>query len=65
MIRRTNRTRERTLRPVHPNAGIEARQAAPIGRQSDARLVRLLEPPVMAHDRNPAQELRAARQVTS
>jgi hypothetical protein len=36
MIRRTNRTRERTLRPVHPNAGIEARQAAVVKAMHDA-----------------------------
>ena len=63
-----SKSNAKTLRPVHPNAGIEARYRK--------RLLALVEemnnsfaywlkaayranPPVMAQDRNPAQELRA------
>ena len=63
-----SRKNEKTLRPVHPNAGIEARyrkRLLALVEEMNSSFVFWLKaayranPPVMAQDRNPAQELRA------
>src|SRR5215470_656625 len=68
MIRNVD-TGSRALRPVHPNAGIEARYRnrlrALVDEMHNSFVYWLkasyrANPPVMAQDRNPAQELRAA-----
>jgi uncharacterized protein with gpF-like domain len=64
-----NRQNERVLRPVHANRGIEARYRKQLVDLVDEmnrsilywlRAAYRANPPVMAQDRNPAQELRAA-----
>lgn len=60
---------DRALRPVHPNAGIQAAYRRRMDRLIDemhrsimfwVRAAYRANPPKMAQDRNPAQELRAA-----
>lgn len=63
------RPKAKTLRPVHPNAGIESayrRKLIELIEEMNASFVYWLKaayrqnPPIMAQDRNPAEELRLA-----